>query len=286
LVNQNHDKKKLVKYFKERENQWNGIDITKVAICYWDNDNVASRVNLDTSFNEKRIIETITDTGIQQILLNHLENYKGRLDDKGKEIAPESLAFTPEGIDEMNKNIILLNNGKFHQPIFKVRTYEPKGNKFNVGYVGNKKTKYVEAAKGTNLFFAIYVDDEGKRSYETIPLNIVIERLKQGLKEVPERNEKGHNLLFSLSPNDLVYVPGEEELTTSLNHQLDRNRIYKMVSSSGNQCFFVKSEVANPIVNKVEYSVLNKMEKSIDGIMIKQVCRKLQVDRLGNIQFA
>jgi CRISPR-associated endonuclease Csn1 len=286
LVNQNYDKKKLVKYFKERENQWNGIDITKVAICYWDNDNVASRVNLDTSFNEKRIIETITDTGIQQILLNHLENYKGRLDDKGKEIAPESLAFTPEGIDEMNKNIVSLNNGKFHQPIFKVRTYEPKGNKFNVGYVGNKKTKYVEAAKGTNLFFAIYADDEGKRSYETIPLNIVIERLKQGLKEVPERNEKGHNLLFSLSPNDLVYVPGEEELTTSLNHQLDRNRIYKMVSSSGNQCFFVKSEVANPIVNKVEYSVLNKMEKSIDGIMIKQVCRKLQVDRLGNIQFA
>jgi CRISPR-associated endonuclease Csn1 len=286
LVSQNYDKKKLVRYFKERENQWNGIDITKVAIYYWENDNVASRVSLDTSFNEKRIIETITDTGIQMILLNHLENYKGRLDDQGKEIVPESLAFTPEGIDEMNKNIILLNNGKFHQPIFKVRTYEPKGNKFNVGYVGNKKTKYVEAAKGTNLFFAIYVDDEGKRSYETIPLNIVIERLKQGLKEVPERNEKGHNLLFSLSPNDLVYVPGEEELTTSLNHQLDRNRIYKMVSSSGNQCFFVKSEVANPIVNKVEYSVLNKMEKSIDGIMIKQVCRKLQVDRLGNIQFA
>ena len=32
LVNQNYDKKKLVKYFKERENQWNGIDITKVAM--------------------------------------------------------------------------------------------------------------------------------------------------------------------------------------------------------------------------------------------------------------
>ncbi|MDR0395478.1 MAG: type II CRISPR RNA-guided endonuclease Cas9, partial [Tannerella sp.] len=263
LVSQKYDRKTIVKYFKDRENQWNGVDIKKVAIYYWENDNVASRVNIDTSFNEKRIIDTITDTGIQTILLNHLENYKGRLDDKGKEIAPESLAFTPEGIDEMNKNIISLNNGKFHQPIFKVRTYEPKGNKFNVGYTGNKKTKYVEAAKGTNLFFAIYVDDEGKRSYETIPLNIVIERLKQGLKEVPERNEKEHHLLFHLSPNDLVYVPLGEESTISTNYQLKGNRIYKMVSSTGNRCFFIKNEVAISIVDKVEYSALNKMERSI-----------------------
>lgn len=67
-----------------------------------------------------------------------------------------------------------------HLPIFKVRVYETIGNKFSVGVKGNKKDKYVEAAKGTNLFFAIYVDENGIRSYETIPLNIVIERLKQG----------------------------------------------------------------------------------------------------------
>ncbi len=39
------------------------------------------------------------------------------------------------------------------------------GNKFQVGYTGNKKTKFVEAAKGTNLFFAIYQDQNGKRNY-------------------------------------------------------------------------------------------------------------------------
>ena len=48
----------------------------------------------------------------------------------------------------------------------------------------------MEAAKGTNLFFAIYVDENGIRSYETIPLNIVIERLKQGLSVVPEKIER------------------------------------------------------------------------------------------------
>lgn len=49
------------------------------------------------------------------------------------------------------------------------------GNKFQVGQTGNKKDKYVEAA-GTNLFFAVYEDKNNKRSYETIPLNEVIER--------------------------------------------------------------------------------------------------------------
>ncbi|MDN3667738.1 hypothetical protein QWY93_00065 [Echinicola jeungdonensis] len=111
-------------------------------------------------------------------------------------MAPEQLAFTPEGVDEMNKNIIQLNGGKFHKPILKVRTYEPKGNKFKVGETGNKRKKYVEAAKGTNLFFAIYQNGEGKRSYDTIPLNIVIERQKQGLTSVPEINEKEENYCF------------------------------------------------------------------------------------------
>ncbi len=37
------------------------------------------------------------------------------------------------------------------------------------------------------------------------------------------------------------------------------------------------------IVDKSEYSALNKMEKSIDGVMIKNFFVKLKVDRLGNI---
>ena len=72
--------------------------------------------------------------------------------------------------------------------------------------MGNKATKYVEAAKGTNLYFGVY-QGKDKRSFATIPLNEVIERQKQGLSSVPEYNEKGAPLLFSLSPNDLVYVP-------------------------------------------------------------------------------
>ena len=233
----------------------------------------ATRKAVDITFTEK-IISSITDTGIQKILLNYLK-YKG---------SPE-VAFSAEGLEELNKNIAQYNDGKKHQPIYKVRIFE-EGSKFPLGETGAKTTKYVEAAKGTNLFFGVYQGKE-KRSYATIPLNEVIERQKQGLPSVPERNEKGEPLLFSLSPNDLVYVPMEGEIAETIDFnnlsKEQKERIYKTVSFTGNQCFFVQEAVASPIVNKMEYSPLNKMERDILGIMIKEVCVKLKVDRLGNI---
>ena len=66
-----------------------------------------------------------------------------------------NVAFSPDGIERMNQKISDLNDGKWHQPIYKVRVYE-KADKFAVGTAGNKGRKYVEAAKGTNLFFAVY----------------------------------------------------------------------------------------------------------------------------------
>ncbi|MGF1924330.1 MAG: type II CRISPR RNA-guided endonuclease Cas9, partial [Bacteroidia bacterium] len=281
LIAKGLDKKKQLAHFKDIDFEWNGANVSKIEVHYWEDDNVASRVKLDVSFNEKKI-ESITDTGIQKILLAHLKNYKGTLDEKGKEIAPELLAFTPEGIDEMNKNIRSLNKGKCHQPILKVRTYEPKGNKFSVGQTGNKNKKFVEAAKGTNLFFAIYQDQNGKRSYETIPLNIVIERQKQGLSSVPLENEKGAKLLFDLSPSDLVYVPTVEDtnriIVDNFNQQ-HLNQIYKIVSFTGTRLSAIPLNVATTIVNKVEFTQLNKIEFTGQ----KETCIKLKVDRLGNI---
>jgi len=166
-----------------------------------------------------------------------------------------------------------------------VRTFEPKGNKFSVGQTGNKKDKYVEAAKGTNLFFGIYLNAEGKRVYETFQMNLVIERQKQGLLPVPEIDNNGNCLLMFLSPNDLVFVAGadEEMKTTDFSNSKQKRRIYKMVSSSGTQVFFIRHDIANPIINKVEFSALNKSERSIEGNMIKDSCIKLKADRLGNI---
>jgi len=249
----------------------------------------ATRVSL-SEIKTMKHLEKITDKSIQNILECHLKNY---LDKEGKE--QFDLAFNSDGIEELNKNVQALNKGKIHQPIYKVRISEV-GNKFKVGYSGNKKDKYVESAKGTNLFFAIYWDKEKKkRVFDTIPLNEVIEHQKQVAHfpkneriPIPVDHTKGQ-FLFSLSPNDIIYMPTDEDIDNPALvsfYKLSKTqvgRVYKMVSSSGNQCFFIQNNIATSIQNKFEFSALNKMEKSIDGEMIKGKCWKLKLDRLGNI---
>lgn len=285
LLKEGYDAKKIKKYIEINKDIWQDINPSKVKVYYFTKETkdrfFATRKPLDTSFDKKKIEESITDTGIQKILLRHLEL---------KDNDPK-LAFSPDGIDEMNKNIVMLNNGKLHQPIHKVRVYE-KAEKFAIGKKGNKSTKFVEAAKGTNLYFAIYEIEKlnnrtgeliKERRFATIPLNIVIERLKQGLPPVPADNN-GNEPKFVLSPNDLVYVPTKEEKENEDCHNsLNVERLYKMVSSSGNQCFYIKANVASSIIDKVEFSSSNKMERAITGEMIKEVCIPVKVDRLGNI---
>lgn len=278
LLKQGYDAKKIKKYFEENKDVWQDINLSKIEVYYFTKETkarfFATRKPLDTSFNKKKIEESVTDTGVQKILLRHLET---------KENNPE-LAFSPDGIDEMNQNIVHLNGGKYHQPILKVRVYE-KADKFAIGQKGNKSSKFVEAAKGTNLYFAVYEtetlnEETGKvvkkRSYATVPLNVVMERLKQGLSPAPA-NEQGYEPKFVLSPNDLVYVPVNGKVDKS-----DKNQIYKIVSFTGNRLYGIPYFVANSIVDKVEYSQLNKVEFTDDKISIKEVCIPFKIDRLGN----
>lgn len=264
------DQKLFVRYFKDRKNILNGKDVSKVLIYYYTGvkDGIsATRVALDESFDSKKI-ESVSDSGIKKILLAHLKKYD---DAQGKQ-HPEA-AFSPEGIATMNKNIKELNGGKDHKPILKVRKTEILGMKFPIGNVGNKNKKYVEADKETNLFFAIYVNENGKRSFESIPLNIAIDRLKKHQNVAEEVKEDGRKLLFTLSPNDLVRLPEAEP---------GRN-IYKMVSCTKSECYFVPETWASPIHDKYELGPLNKAEKSLEGVSIKNTCEKIEVDRLGRI---
>ena len=295
LVRQDWDKKNILSYFKSLNHIFNEESISKVEIYCFTNDNdssrvAASRIKLDESFSVNKI-DTITDSGIRQILKRHLAKYYNKFDEFGKPVAPEILAFSPDGIESLNKNLKSLNNGKSHAPIYKVRTFETFGNKFNVGTTGNKKDKYVEAAKGTNLFFAIYIDDKGQRSFQTIPLNVAIERQKQGLTSVPEMDENGNKLLFHLSPHDLVYVPTKEEIENPNLikcrdfNTFDSHNLYKISSFTGNRLYAIPCNVASMIYDKVEYTQLNKLEFTDDRKSIKNISWKLQVDRLGKIKY-
>ncbi|NDV94355.1 type II CRISPR RNA-guided endonuclease Cas9 [Dysgonomonas sp. 521] len=278
LFDERFDKKQILAYFKKIGNRYNQKDISKIEVYYFSDEKeplVATRKTLDSSFTVKNI-NAVTDSGIRQILLRHLEKYQGKTED----------AFSPDGIEDMNTNIRFLNNGKFHKPIYKVRVPETLGNKFQVGYRGNKKAKYVEAAQGTNLFFAVYQSGEGKRSFDTIPLNIVIENLKRGENAVPPANEKGDRLLFTLSPNDLVYVPTEEQRESKIgigDIEKNKNRIYKMVSATGSQCFFIPYYIASAIIPTTELGTNNKAQRAWTGEMIKEICLKIEIGRLGHI---
>jgi CRISPR-associated endonuclease Csn1 len=232
-------------------------------------------------------------------MLRHLEANGGN----------EKQAFSPEGIVKMNQNIVDLNDRHQHKPILKARVYEESASKFPVGERGNKKTKFVEAAKGTNLFFAVYEHEtinkktgeiNKPRNFASIALDDAIRRRKQG-QPVATVDSEGMQLSFVLSPNDLVYVPTQEELASGvIAMPLDCNRIYKMVSCDKKQVFFVPQSVAKTIYatdkNWAERfcgdgkiivdefglgSRMSKSERTIGAEMIKNVCIPLKVNRLG-----
>ena len=293
------DTKSVKKALKDKPLEFNGEVISKVNV-FEIVEATATRTKLDENFTRKNL-ESVTDSGIRTILENHIKFF---IDEKGKERF--DLAFNQDGIEQLNKNIVALNNGKKHQPIYHVRLYEV-GSKFSISESGTKASKFVEAAKGTNLFFAVYWNDgKQKREYEAIPLNDVIKHQKkvahlpkEQRTEIPVNPDKG-KFLFSLSPNDLVYVPSEQEkenpelVNFSRLNKEQCVRVYKMVSSTGTECHFIPYSTSKEI-KKNENGTNSKSERLQDlyngtciykdnkPIMIKEVCWKLKVNRLGHI---
>jgi CRISPR-associated endonuclease Csn1 len=259
-------------------------------------------------------IESITDTGIQEILKKHLNNYI--LDVEGKDKYDTENAFSPDGVKELNSNIIQLNNGKNHQAIYKVRIADAMGTKFPVSKIGAKSSKYVVTAGGSNIFCGFYQRGDQRKFY--IPtLRESVESLKQGYEPCPfsHPDEPDFKLLFVLNPSDLVYVPISEEQENprlvnfdSLNME-QVQRIYKFRDGSinekgGVQVNFIPSNWSNIIfksskeIGKIDLSVnkelkgeialtsdKDKSQNTLDGnTQIRSVCWKLKVDRLGNLK--
>lgn len=291
LLREGVDYAGIKKYFETNKDAWQDVNLQKIRVyCFTDDtkDRFFASRKLLNDFSTEKIekiedkIGKVTDTGIQKILRRHLAANGG----------DPQVAFSPEGIERMNANLAALNLGKLHQPIYKVRICE-EANKYPVGERNGKIAKFVEAAKGTNLFFAVYesesVDKQTgeivrKRVFDTVPLRDVIERQMHGLSSVPETDSSGNQLKFVLSPNDLVYVPTEAERAAGkVFEPINKERIYKMVSCNGSQCFFIKSNVAAMLRDKFEFTSSNKMECALTKEMIKEICIPIKVDRLGNI---
>ena len=289
LVAEGKDEKQIKKYFASEPDVWADVNLKKIEVYYYTKETndrfFAVRTTLGEAFTADYIRNKVADSGIQRILLAHLERYNG----------DAKQAFSPDGIEQMNADIQMLNNGIPHKPIKKVRVYE-KAEKFAVGELGSKSKKFVEAAKGTNLFFAIYesISEDGNRvrSFVSVPLRMVIDCQKADIKHWKQQLDhvlhskdmvpSTAQIIAFLSPGDLVYVPTKEEIATK-NYSFAKDRIYCMVSYSGTDCYFISNSIASPILNKVEFGPLNKVSRTPSGEMIKEICVPIKVDRLGNI---
>ncbi len=227
----------------------------------------AKRVSLDDSFSHEKInkIPYAEHSWLAKSLHEHLKSKN----DQTRE------AFTGEGLEELAK--------KVSKPIYKVTIYEEVGSKTEF------KGKLVEADKGTNLYFAIYenLNDPTDRiinAESSIPLLEVIERKANNLPIVDEK--EGYKTIL-LSPNDVVYVPEPEENIKLIDWKNEKQkiseRIYKVVSFSKSQIFFIPHFVSSPLIQADELGANNKSETSWDGQMIKKICIKIKMDRLGNI---
>lgn len=291
LLSKGENEKQIATYFKEHQDVWHKVNLKKIKVYYYTNEisehYFARRVVLTKDFKAEQI-EKITDSGIRNILRKHLASYEGNAEE----------AFSPEGIEQMNKNIMILNNGKPHKPIYNVRRYE-SGEKFAIGQIGVKAKQFVEAYKGTMLYFVIYrsiINGIEKRAYYTIPLQVVIACQKKNYKNwkkeldllLREQNNIKNTveLYAMLSPGDLVYMPTKEECATGVT-TMNKNNIYKVVSFNDTNCYFVPHFVAKPIIDSEEYTGKNKTPR--EGLiekadrLIKDYCIPLKINRLGEI---
>ena len=282
------DEKQIKKYFAAEPDVWADINLKKIEVYYYTKDTndrfFAVRTALGEVFTADYIRNKVTDGGIQKILLAHLERCGG----------DPKLAFSPDGIEQMNADIQMLNNGVPHKPIKKVRVYE-KAEKFAVGQIGSKSKKFVEADKGTLLYFAIYrcrTNETERRTFVSVPLQTVVDCQKKDYRNwrreldswIRANNTiaESMDLYCTLSPGDLVYMPTKEEVITGV-YKWDRTNIYKVVSFTGPNCYFIPQNIASPIIDKVEFTQLNKVARTNDDRLIREYCILLKTNRLGKI---
>ena len=259
------------------------------------------RISL-TEVTNAKILNKIVDKQVIKLLTKHLDRYT---DESGKHVYAE--AFSHAGIEDLNNSITALNDGKHHHPIKKVKTSVESTNR-PLGDTYNNPSKYVKAAKGTNLYFAIYLDEKkGKRTYSTVSFADVVEHQQQVAYLPPHQrtpipiDESMGSFLFALSPGDLVYIPTDSEIdnprlidkTNLTDDQV--KRIYRMVSSTKSECHFTPLTYSTEI-SKNELGSNNKNERIIGDlidasildskgkdVMIKARCWKLKVNRIGQI---
>lgn len=268
------------------------IEKMKKDFPYFDSISETQFQNFDSEKQEIIIKAGMSINKIKQmnafnlLFLEHILEYKNIPKD----------AFCEEGIDILNKkakkNTAI---GKEIKTITRLDGIVDRDDMFKGGFY--------ETDKGAMMYFVFYENNLTKErsGFDSISAHKAIEKLIN--KEPVTKDKPGFKIIL-LSPGDLVYVPTTEEqqklregialkdILNSTDKKNIENRIYKVVSFSGEDIFFVQAHIAKPIIptdikNRTMGEIYwhNKSPKTMDDeVIIKDVCVKFNIDRIGKIR--
>ncbi len=257
----------------------------------------------DKTFND--ILGRIIDEDLKREIISHVDK-----------VGDFKEAFSEEGINNFNKNLeetfLAKNSGKKFKKLTAIKLYasenDEEAEEIKLSLLPLlRKSSYNDKlmiSTGSNYALAV-MENEGLRKFDLISFfdatKLINNAFKAGnkninaiIKQYFEERNPSSKLLFTLRLNDMVYVPtnGEEVILDIenpnfikfWNDKYNRSKnIYILKQFSGKQYYFLKHDIANILVNNVEFGSQNAYEK-VNGIAIKDVCIKLNVDRLGNIK--
>jgi CRISPR-associated endonuclease Csn1 len=223
-------------------------------------------------------LKNIVDPKLKADILSHLENNMGDI----------KKAFNEEGLIAFNKNR--------KAPIFKIRTLEDgnigeaEGKERLVRKNSNNTKLHIE--KGGNYCIAVYkAVDSDERKFTVIPF-FDAATIKSINKDIIE-NIDGYKLLFTLTHNELVYVPYPDEDITTIDWTDTRKifqRVYRVVKFSGSDYYFQPHYFAKEISINADEKTIGEFNKGTNGtqfviensnINIKRNCIKITIDKLG-----
>ena len=285
---QNILKKHLAKYDSIK------IPVAEAATCYDDIINEEQKAIVD----EYRIKGTTKETHIDVFVKSR--NTEGMVISHNPQIA-----FSADGIKEMNSNIEELNNGKNHKPIYQVKMTQAKGKMFLVSECDKEKPmtvknkQYVTTDADSNRFCGIYKDKNGNTETYMPSLRETIAAIRNGDSLMPQyhpdKDKIDYVFRFCLSPLDMVYMPTREEIESGHNNDnsIDITRIYVVNNFTNGTIYFRPYYYAAAIVEKEVDLRLDEKGKlkgsfsdktaNCDGMLIKDYCVPVRTDRLGNI---
>ena len=286
IVIQNILKKHLAKY--------DSIKMTVAEASMFSND----IVNED----QKAVVEDYIANGKTQDIL--IDVFVREKHPEGKTVFHNpQIAFSAEGIKDMNDHIVELNNNKSHKPIYKVKVTQALGKMFPVAEkepgqpVTAKNKQYVISDAGSNNFCGIYKSAQGETAIYVPSLKATIEATRNNDKLFPDAHPDSADFkyAFTLSPLDLVYVPTQDEIDNSyISDNLDYSRVYVVNDfNDAGVMYFRPYYHAFAIVDKEVDLRIDKKGKVIgsfsdktancQGLSIRDYCIPIMTDRLGNI---